>query len=134
MLVVSVRLERVTRPKVYRGNPPFAEPGHIGPTVLREHLNTNGGDKLLYERRVKARAGAGRGIPDRHLAFREQVANELGGLPDPPTRRDPVIAGEHCPVGDAVPRTPPGHPDRIEAFPVGDPVTDPRFRLEAGEP
>src|SRR6218665_2929404 len=121
MLVVSVRLERVTRPKVYRGNPPFAEPGHIGPTVLREHLNTNGGDKLLYERRVKARAGAGRGLHERHLAFGGQVANELGCLGDRATRREPVIDGEHCTVGDDVSRNPTGLTHPITTHPLTQP-------------
>ncbi len=82
----------------------------------------------------KARTGAGRGVGQAHVEAVEHLPHVVGGLGHALVRREPVVDRHHAPVGDHVAGDAAGDADRVQAFPVDQPVDLDLGRTVRAEP
>src|SRR5215210_676856 len=91
LLVIRVRLQRVAGTVVHGGHAELAEPGDVGPAVLRQRLAAHRGEERLGGRPVKTGTCTARRVGQLDLVAGEQLAQVVLGVLDALARREAVV-------------------------------------------
>lgn len=120
-LIILMREDWVTRPKVDGGNAESGEPCHVGPAVFGGGLAASKAKHYLGKadgkRRVEARAGTCGNVGDHYLEAIEQLADMSLGLLRGAGRREPKVDRDNALVWNDVPGNAATNGNGIHALP-----------------